>query len=137
MIAILNTVEYNEYKQGKREEAIIASLRPFLTKLSSAIVIMITSLTYISFGITSITNQISSLENAAASGAISDAEKLSSIETLLSTVDHSQTAGLLWVMVLLSAVLMIISYFLYQKHYTLDEAEYDRICKELAERRAA
>ena len=137
MIAILNTVEYNEYKHGTRDEAIIASLRPFLTKMSSAFVIMITSLTYITFGVTAITNQISSLENSAASGAITETEKLASIDSLLSTVQSGQTSGLLWVMVIISAVLMVISYFIYIRKYTLDEAEYDRICKELAERRAA
>ena len=58
MISIINTVEYNEYKNGTRDEAIIASLRPFLTKLSSALVILLTSLSYLAFGVTDITNKI-------------------------------------------------------------------------------
>lgn len=33
MISIINTVEYNEYKFGTRDEAIITSLRPFLIKI--------------------------------------------------------------------------------------------------------
>ena len=131
MISILNTVEYNEYKYGTRDEAIIASLRPFLTKLASALVVMITSLTYMIFGVTEYTNQISSYENKAASGAITDAEKLDAIDSVLSTVDRSQTDGLLFVMVILATGFMLLSYFIYKKNYKLDEDEYDRICREL------
>ena len=47
MISILNTVEYNEYKRGVRDEAIIASLRPFLTKM--ALIVLVTTL-YLAFG---------------------------------------------------------------------------------------
>ena len=131
MIAILNTVEYNEYKHGARDEAIIASLRPFLTKMSSAVIVLITTVTYILFGVTTYTNQISSLESSATAGTINEAEKLAAIDQVVSAVNSSQTTGLLLVMVLLSAVLMGISYYLYVRHYTLDETEYERICSEL------
>lgn len=40
--------------------------------------------------------------------------------------------GLLIVMTVLPCALLLVSYFLYRKKYKLDEAEYDRICKELA-----
>ena len=132
MIAILNTVEYNEYKHGTRDEAIIASLRPFFTKMGSAFVVLITSLTYMVFGVTKYTNEISALETAATAGNINEAEKLASIETLLSSVTKGQTGSLLFVMVVLSAAFMIVSCILYTRHYRLDEAEYERICGELA-----
>ena len=45
--------------------------------------------------------------------------------------------GLLLVMIVLPLVLLVISYVLYVKHYTLDEPEYDRICAELKARRAS
>mgnify|MGYP002852575345 CR=1 FL=1 len=131
MISILNTVEYNQYKHGKRDEAIIASIRPFITKLSSALMVLITSLTYMAFGVTDYTNKISSLENEAAIGAISDAEKLDSISSTLSEVGKVQTWGLLLVMVILSATFLLASYFIYKKKYKLDETEYNRICSEI------
>ncbi len=131
MIAILNTVEYNEYRHGTRDEAIIASLRPFITKMSSAVVILVTTLVYVLFGVTAYTNQISSLESAATAGTIGEAEKLASIDQVIAAVSRSQTTGLLFVMVLLSAVLMGISYVIYVRNYKLDEAEYERICREL------
>jgi len=132
MISIINTVEYNEYKTGNRDEAIIASVRPFFTKMSSALIVVITSVSYMLFGVTDITNQISDFERAAASGAITEVTKLSSIQAVMSSVQTGQTMGLLICMTVLPCVLMLISYFLYQKKYTLDEEEYERICKELA-----
>lgn len=132
MISIINTVEYNEYKTGHRDEAIIASVRPFFTKMSSALIVVITSASYMLFGVTDITNQISDFESAAASGAITEAAKLTSIQNVMSGVETNQTMGLLLCMTVLPCVLMLISYFLYQKKYTLDEEEYERICEEIA-----
>ncbi len=137
MISILNTVEYNEWKYGRREEAIIASLRPFLTKLGSAVIVVITTLTYVISGVTGYTNQISSLENQASSGAITEEAKLSAIDKVIAGAGNSQTFALLIIMTVLSCALMLISYFLYVKHYTLDEKNYDKICREIEARKAA
>ncbi len=135
MISVINTVEYNEYTRGTRDEGIITSMRPFLTKLASALTVVIASGTYMITGVTKYTNQISSLENAAAAGHLAEADKLSQIQTLLQNVTHRQSTGLLLVMVILPAALLFLSYALYLKHYKLDEPEYDRICEELKERR--
>ena len=136
MISVINTVEYNEYIHGTRDEGIITSLRPFLTKLASALTVVIASATYLMTGVTQYTNRISSLENAAAAGEITEAEKLSTIHELLGGVRHTQSMGLLLVMTVIPAVLMFLSYVLYLRHYKLDEPEYDRICEKLRERRA-
>ena len=120
-----------EYLHGERDEAIITSLRPFITKFASALVIALTSLTYILCGVTGTTNQISAFENMAASGAITESEKLSSIGEVISGVGSAQTNGLFLCMTLLPFALMGISYILYQKKYKLDEAEYAKICNEL------
>lgn len=137
MISIINTVEYNEYKHGTREEAIIASIRPFFTKMGSALVVVITSVSYMIFGVTDYTNRISELESAAASGLISEAEKLTGIEGVIAGIQGNQSGGLLLCMVVIPFVLMFISYLLYRKHYILDEEEYDRICRVIAERKQA
>jgi len=132
MISIMNTVEYNEYKHGTRDEGIVSSLRPFLTKLASALTVAVATITYITFGIIDYTNGIADLEQAASAGQLTDAEKASQIADLLSNVHPSQSLGLLLVMVVLPCLLMFLSYILYQRKYKLDEAEYERICKELA-----
>lgn len=132
MISIINTVEYNEYKHGVRSEAIITSLRPFLTKMGSAIIVAFTSATYLLFGVTRFTNQISDLENQAARNVLSETDKLASITTVLKGVDGSQTIGLLLAFTLIPCILMFISYILYKRKYKLDEDEYERICNEIS-----
>ena len=136
MISIINTVEYNELREGTRDEAIITSLRPFLTKMGSAITVALTSACYLIFGVTNYTNQISSLENQAAAGAITESEKLSSISGVLSGLHGSQALGLLLFMTVLPCALMLVSHVMYKKHYKLDEEEYDRICAEIEARNA-
>ncbi|MGP1507374.1 MAG: glycoside-pentoside-hexuronide (GPH):cation symporter [Sphaerochaeta sp.] len=135
MISIINTVEYNEYKHGNRAEAIIASLRPFLTKLGSAFCVAITSATYMIFRVTSITNGISAAENQAVLDPSYD--KTGIISSLLRTVKRSQTLGLLFAMTIVPLAFMTIAYFIYRAKYNLDEVEYSRICKELEIRQSS
>ncbi|MBQ4281003.1 MAG: MFS transporter, partial [Spirochaetales bacterium] len=134
MISIINTVEYNEHKHGKRAEAIISSLRPFLTKLGSAICVALTSATYLIFRVTEITNGISSAENAAAMDASYD--KTGVINHLIANVQRSQSIGLLLAMTIVPLAFMLVAFFLYRAKYKLDEPEYERICKELEYRRS-
>ena len=128
MISLINTVEYNEYLRGERDEAIITSLRPFFTKLASAIVVAVTSATYLIFGVTGYTNRISALERAASLGEIAEAEKLAQIDTIVSSIQPGQSRGLLLCLTVLPFVLMYVSYVLYKKHYILDEDKYAEVC---------
>ena len=135
MISIMNTVEYNEYQHGTRDEGIVSSLRPFLTKLASALTVAVASGTYIVLNILKYTNGISDLEQAANLGTITAEEKGAQITELLSEVQPGQTRGLLLMMTVLPLLFMLVSYFLYQKRYTLDEEEYARICGEIETRK--
>ena len=136
MISIINTVEHNEYRTGERDEAIIASLRPFLTKLASALIVLITNASYIIFGVTGYTNRISDFENQCARKLITESEKISSISGVISGIEPGKTLALLLCMVVIPCALMLVSYVLYKKHYKLDEDEYARICSELEARKA-
>jgi len=134
MISILNTVEYNEFTHGTRDEAIIASLRPFLTKMASAFIALITYISYMLFGVLDCTNKISELEQMTSMGEISEASKLSEISGIISTVQPGQKLGLLICITVVPFVFMFTSYILYKKHYKLDEEYYDSICTELKKR---
>jgi len=134
MLSVINTVEYNEYKNGTRDEAIVASIRPFFTKFGSALCVLLTSVSYLLLGVTDYTNEISAFEQAANMGKITEAEKLASIDSVIASVTSLQSHGLLLVMCLVPLVMMIVAYLLYKKHYILDEDEYDRIVAELAAR---
>lgn len=131
MISIINTVEYNELKKGTRDEAIITSMRPFLTKLSSSFTVIITTVSYMIFKVTDYTNRISDLEQQAQQGVLSAAEKTSAIEEVIASVGKMQSNGLLVMMTVLPCALMVISCLLYGKFYKLDEETYDDICKQL------
>ena len=135
MISIINTVEYNEWKNGERDDAIIASVRPFVTKLGSAICVAIVSLTYIIFGVTNYSNQISSLEQSASLGAITESEKLAKIADVIAQVQPSQKIGMLVFITIIPFIFMLCSYLLYKKKYILDEEEYARICNEIDSRK--
>lgn len=134
MISIINTVEYNQYLHGTRQEGIIASLRPFLTKLASALVVVMTTASYLLFRVTDCTNVISEMENAAAAGTISEAQKLASIDATLTAIGAWQIRGLMIVITVIPLILMFISWRIYCRKYTLDETEYERICGVIAER---
>ena len=135
MISIINTVEYNEYKSGDRDEAIIASLRPFLTKMSSALIVLITNVAYMVFGVTKYTNKISDLENACARNLITEQDKISSIGSVINGIEPGKPLALLICMVVIPCVLMLLSYVLYKNYYKLDEEEYNHICLELEARK--
>lgn len=136
MISIINTVEYNELKNGTRDEAIITSMRPFLTKLSSSFVVIITTLTYMLCNITNITNRISALEQQTEQGVITAAEKTDQIADVLQNVSKGQSIGLLISMTVIPCAFMIVCAILYVKKYKLDEEEFDKIINELEERKA-
>ena len=137
MISVMNTVEYNEYKRGTRDEGIITSLRPFITKLASALNVAIAYLAYILFNTLHFTNGISDLEMQCNEQLITEASKNQQIAALLQDVKPNQSGGLLLVMTVLPFLLMLVSYLLYKKHYKLDELEYERICEELENRKKA
>lgn len=131
MISIINTVEYNEYKTGHRGEAVISSVRPFVTKLASALVVVITSITYMITRATTFTNQISGFEQEASLGNITAEIKSNSIGMVINQVGNMQKFGLLIAMTVIPCILMIIACVLYRKKYILTEEKYDEICKAL------
>ncbi|MCR5005989.1 MAG: glycoside-pentoside-hexuronide (GPH):cation symporter [Clostridiales bacterium] len=136
MISIINTVEYNQLITGHRNEAIITSMRPLLTKMGSAIVVALTSLTYLIFHVTEKTNAIAHFEQQAQLGAITDTARMEGIKEVINGVHAGQTTGLMLAMVLIPLVFGFISYLLYQKHYKLDEKTYEDICAQLEAKKA-
>jgi len=131
MISIINTVEYNQLKTGQRNEAIITSMRPLLTKMGSALVVALTSLTYLIFRVTEKTNAIADFEQQAQMGSITDTARMEGIHQVIESVEKTQITGLLLAMVLLPLVFGFVSYLLYQKYYKLDEKTYEEICRQL------
>ena len=137
MISIFNTVEYNELKKGSRREGIITSIRPFITKLGCALVVVITSLCYLLFRVTDFTNKIAGFEQAANQNLIDVATKNTQIAEVIQNVGKGQSVGMLLFMVFVPLVLLLISYLLYIRFYKLDEEQYAQILSELENRSKA
>ena len=131
MISIFNTVEYNELKKGCRREGIITSIRPFITKLGCALVVVITSLCYLLFRVTDFTNKIANLEQAANQNLITTETKNAEIAQVIQNVGKGQSVGMLLFMVFVPLVLLLASYLLYKRFYKLDEDKYAEILSEL------
>ncbi len=136
MISIINTVEYNELKHGTRDEAIITSMRPFLTKMASSFTVIITTVSYVICKVTNYTNAISDFEREAETGAITVDDKTAKIAEVCESVTDGQKIGLLIAMTLIPCILMLCSAVLYRKFYKLDEERYDEICKEIQAKKA-
>ena len=134
-ICLMNTIEYNEYKTGSRNEGIIFAVRPFMSKMSSALQKLITMVVYLSIGMLAITNGISHLEREANMGNITEAQKLSGISEILSGADPIMNVVLRCVIVLLPILLISIAYVLTKKKVSIDEAEYERMSAEIEQRK--
>lgn len=62
-VNLTNTIEYNEYKTGERNESIVFSLRPFMAKLASALQMGIVTLVLVTTAIYGLSQNVSSLES--------------------------------------------------------------------------
>lgn len=63
IINMTNCVEYNEYKRGERNEAVVSTLRPFMAKFSDAMKYGIFTLILVASSVYGLSQNISTLEN--------------------------------------------------------------------------
>ncbi|MFA5449215.1 MAG: glycoside-pentoside-hexuronide (GPH):cation symporter [Clostridia bacterium] len=133
-IAIANTVEYNEWKSGSRDEGIIFSIRPFMAKMGSSLQQLVLTIVYLAVGVTEITKQISDAENAAAAKAITEAQKLIDIENAIQGVGADMKLALRACMVFLPIALLTAAYFVFKHKFKIDEKVYNKMLHEIKER---
>lgn len=144
VINMTNTVEYNEYKTGKRDEGLIFSLRPFTAKMGSAIMQGLVSLVYIIAGILTITNGISKFENQASQqlaegvdSKVVDAWKLGEINKLIANVPEEKKIIFLVLACMIPAVFIAVSLIIYKAKFKLNEKTMDHMLVEIEKRRNA
>lgn len=133
IISLANTVEYNEWKTGKRDEGLIFSLRPFTAKMSSALTQFLVMLVYIIVGVTVYTNGISAAENDVPRGLITADEKMERIDGILRSIPDSKKQALLICMCVIPMVFMAAAALIYKKKFFLTEDVHNRLIKEIAE----
>lgn len=134
LVSIVNTIEYNEYLHGHRDEAIITSIRIFVVKLASTITVFITYLTYLFTRLTTFTNQIAEYETLADTGVITSEERTELIEQVMTSATEGQKMGLLIAITVVPCLLMLASCIIYRRKYKLDEETYDKMLVELKNR---
>ena len=108
LMFLSDTVEYGQWKLGKRNESITFSIQPFINKIGAAIASGITSATLILTGINS-----------------------------ASTPDDVSGAGILGMklaMLIFPLVMVAAGYFIYRKLFRIDREMYERIVSELSAR---
>jgi melibiose permease/lactose/raffinose/galactose permease len=135
LIMLTNTIEYDEWQSGDRNEAVIFSVRPFMVKLSSAIQTGIVSVSLVICGLYEITEKIGDLEIDKNIGKISQDELFATASGLLSQANDGQLFGLSIAMTLIPILLFVATYFIIKKKYIIDEDFYEKITKEIAERK--
>ena len=136
-ISIANTIEYNEWKSGKRDEGIIFSVRPFMAKMGSALVVIAQAITYAILGVGDYTKQISDIENQAnlmsAGGATKEAVaqfKKDSIVPILEQIPTNTKVGMLFGLTIIPMLFVIVSLVIWYKKYNIDEDFYTKIVLE-------
>ena len=108
LMFLADTVEYGQWKLGKRNESITFSIQPFINKIGGAI----------STGVVSITLLLSGIK---VDGGTADA------------IDASGKLIVKGAMFILPLVFILLGYVIYLKKYRIDEVFYTQILKDLDE----
>lgn len=137
VINMANTVEYNEWKYGQRNESLIFSLRPFTAKLSSALTQALVIGVYAVASITTYTNAISNIENEASKNLITNKVKMEKITGIINKVSLQDRQILVSCMCIIPIVFMIVALILYKKKCTLSETRLAEMVRETEARKLA
>lgn len=137
VINMANTVEYNEWKYGQRNESLIFSLRPFTAKLSSALTQALVIGVYAVASITTYTNNISDIEKAASKNLITNKVKMEKITEVINKVSLQDRQILVSCMCIIPIVFMIVALIIYKKKCTLSETRLAEMVRETEARKLA
>lgn len=137
VINMANTVEYNEWKYGQRNESLIFSLRPFTAKLSSALTQALVIGVYAVASITTYTNAISNIENEASKNLITNKVKMEKITDIINQVSLQDRQILVSCMCIIPIVFMIVALIIYKKKCTLSETRLAEMVRETEARKLA
>lgn len=133
LVMLTNTIEYDEWKTGKRNDAVTFSVRPFMVKLAGAIQYLVVSVTLVACGLYEITQQVGKVEQQISQGANKELS-VAIIEQLLGSATSGQMMGLTAAMTLLPVIFYIVSFVIIKKKYIIDETLYETMIKEINER---
>ncbi len=135
LIMLTNTIEYDEWKTGERNDEIIFSVRPFMVKMAGAIQYLVVAVTLVICGLYSITEEVGVIVTQIEKNPELEVFYIEQINGLLATASQGQVMGLTAAMTLIPVLLFIGCYIVLKKKYIIDEELYDQMVKEIAERK--
>ncbi|HOO27710.1 MAG TPA: MFS transporter, partial [Lachnospiraceae bacterium] len=135
VVMLNNTIEYDEYRFHERHDSVISAVRSFSVKFAGAVNQGLSALVLIVSGIYSISQKISGLEIEVGKQTLTQEDALVQANGYIAEVLPYQTLVLRLGMVLIPILILTGCYFLIKTKYKIDEAEYDRIVKEIEQRR--
>ncbi|NLC54927.1 MAG: hypothetical protein GX769_03495 [Erysipelothrix sp.] len=130
VVMTANVIEYNEIKTGERNESIIFSIRPFMTKLGAALQQAIVTLVLIISGVYVYSQQIADLEIQKSQGLLQEISSQANV--ILSSATPKMLLMLRIGMGLIPMISIVIAYLLIKSKYTITEEKYDQILIDLA-----
>ncbi len=132
VVMTANTIEYNELIVGERNESIVFSVRPLMTKLGAAAQQGIVTLVLLVSGIFQFSRNIADLEIQKAQELSGDIT--SAANQILSQATPSMLLILRLGMAVVPMLCLLIAYGIIRKKYCIDENRYDEIVQELEKR---
>ena len=129
VVMTANVIEYNQLKTGERNESIIFSVRPFMTKLGAALQQGIVTLVLVLSGVYVYSQKIAELEIQKSQGLIGDITEQANM--ILSNATPEMLFMLRIGMGLIPMISIILSYTLIKSKYTISEERFDEILIEL------
>lgn len=125
IIMTANTIEYNEVTTGERNEAIIFSVRPFMTKLGAAFQQFILTLVLIISGVFTYSQQIADLEIQKGQGLIGDITQQAN--EILSVATPEMLLNIRIGMGVIPMLCLVTGYFIIKKRYKISEEKFDEM----------
>ena len=132
IVMIANVIEYNELKTGHRNESIIFSVRPFMTKLGAALQQGIVTIILVISGIFVYSQGVAELEILKGQGLVDDIG--ANANHILSNATPTMLFILRIGMGLIPMILLILAFLLIKSKYKITEEKYDEILLTLEEK---
>lgn len=125
VVMTANTIEYNELHTGERNESIVFSVRPFMTKLGAAFQQGIVTLVLITSGVFVYSQQVADLEIQKAQGLVGDISVQAN--TILAGATPTMLLMLRIGMGLVPMLCLLVAFAVIRKKYIISEEKYDEI----------
>jgi sugar (glycoside-pentoside-hexuronide) transporter len=140
LMFLADTVEYGQWKLGKRNESVTFALQPFINKMGGAVAGWVVGATAIISGINDAEKVVQAAEQngiEAAQAAAQASDKIMVVQGADGIQAMLTSHGLLIVkiaMLILPLLLILTGYLVYRTKYKIDADMYKTIVKELKER---